>query len=506
MSVILVPALELLNINKHFDANEALNGACLQVSAGSIHGIIGENGAGKSTLMQIAYGLTQPDSGQIIIDGAVSKIASPQAAIRLGIGMLHQKVSWLEQLSVLENIVLGDKIDNYFYQDNRPSEIKLQLLIREFGFSFALDSIIGDLTFSQRQQVDIIRALYRGVRVLILDEPMAILSPSESKHLFDLFILLKNQGVSVVIVSHKLIALHQICDVISVVSKGQVIKNIAPSQVSIKQLTKYMVGREVLLPHPNKLAVTKGQSKVLTIVDIVAKGINGINFSVYAGQIVALVGLPKAGQDIVLEVLAGMTRLSTGSFDFIGHKINAKRRYSIAKARRLEVSYVPDPMLESGLIHQMSMAESSILGYQNKQSSLFGGFNRHQMIDHCSELMAQWQIRPADPQMNSGYFSGGNQQKMVMAREISQQPKLLLLNQPTSGVDVAGVELIYQQLFALRERGCAIILVSNDLDEVITLADFVVVLHQGKIAKKIAQSQLSKQQLGLLMVKGFADD
>jgi simple sugar transport system ATP-binding protein len=517
----LVPALELLNITKHFDDNEALNNASLCVASGSIHGIVGENGAGKSTLMQIAYGLEQPDRGSVMVDGATIVLDCPQTAIRHGVGMLHQKVSWLDQLSILENIVLGDKIDSYIYQTNRDAKRELLQLNREFGFEFSLDQLMVDLSYSQRQQVDILRALYRGVRVLILDEPMALLSAAESQHLFDLFLLLKAQGISVIVVSHKLVALHHICDVISVIKRGRVITSIEPKDVDVGAITKLMVGREIIMPLPKKtndasahevLAITKlncngrnkgkGKGKLFPLEVL----LSNIELTVNSGQIMAIVGLPNAGQDVLLDIIAGVSHFDSGEFSLSGHQVDALANFDISQARRLGVGYVPDSMLGLGFISEFTMAESAILGCLAKKGSFWGRLNRRETLDHCAQLMKGWDVRPINPGMKSGYFSAGNQQKMVLAREITQQPKLLLLNQPTQGVDIGGIALIYQRLFELRERGSAILLVSHDLDEVISLADFVVIMHQGRIVKQLNKSQLTKQRLRLLMTDGVSDE
>lgn len=514
----LVPALELRNIVKYFDGNQALDDASLAVASGAIHGIIGENGAGKSTLMQIAYGIEQADSGSILIDGALIELDCPQTAIKHGVGMLHQKISWLDRLTVLENIVLGDRVDSYLYQDNHDCAKKLQQLSREFGFRFSLASPIAELSYSERQQVDILRALYRGVRVLILDEPMALLSPAESAHLFDLFVLLKNQGISVVVVSHKLSALHQICDVISIIRNGQVIRDVEPKQLSLNELTKLMIGREVTIPDAGNTPCGDRTEQMLAIKELdvfrrskgkllqVAPRLSQIELSVNCGQIVAIVGLPKSGQDLLLDIIAGVERFDRGVISIAGKLIRPKTGYSISRARTLGVSYVPDPSLELGIINELSIAESALLGYQSKRRSFGAGFSHRDNVRHCIELMELWQVRPLKPLMQSGHFSGGNQQKLVLAREVNQQPKLLLLNQPTQGVDITGVELVYQRLFELRQQGGAILLVSNDLDEVISLADRVAVMHQGRLIKELSKSQLSKQKLGLLMVKGLGDE
>jgi len=512
----LVPALELLNISKQFSNNQALSQASLRVAAGSIHGVVGENGAGKSTLMQIAYGLEQPDSGMIKLDGATLILDCPQTAITHGVGMLHQKVSWLDQLSVLENIVLGDKIQSYLYQTNNEAEKELRQLRREFGFDFSLDQLMANLSYSQRQQVDILRALYRGVRILILDEPMALLSASQSQHLFDLFLLLKAQGISVVVVSHKLVALHHICDVISVIKQGQVINNVEPKDVSVAQITKLVVGHEIVMPQAENKPNVGADKPILVVKKLncltPSKNkaaqtylLKDINLTLYSGQIVAVVGLPGAGQHLLLDVIAGLSGFDRGDITISKRLLPAGAAYGIAQARKLGIGYVPDPVLALGLISEFSMVESAMLGCWAPKP-FFSRFKRRRNLEHCTVLMKKWDVRPLNAKMKSGYFSAGNQQKMVLAREINQLPQLLLLNQPTQGVDVAGIALIYQQLFELRQRGSAILLVSDDLDEVISLADHVVIIHQGRLIQRLNKSQLTKQRLHLLMTLGANDE
>ncbi|NRA62155.1 MAG: ATP-binding cassette domain-containing protein [Psychrobium sp.] len=510
----LAAALQLKDIFKHYQQVEALGGACLTVAAGSIHGIIGENGAGKSTLMQVAYGVTQPDSGEIVVDGAVIKISSAQVAIKHGIGMLHQRVSWLDEMSVLENIVLGDEIKSYVYQDLTKARQELEQLRREFGFSFSLDVAMTQLNYSERQLVDILRSLYRGVRILILDEPMALLSPDQADYLTKLLVMLKLQGISVIIVSHKLASLHQLCDVISVLSNGKVVHDVRPSSLSLGQLSKLMVGREIVLPHAssrNKQALTHAPLLNVSNLTVYAQKrgrrvrsdplLEQCNLSLFGGEIVAIAGLPNAGQELLLDVIAGLHHFNRGSIELFGKEYRAKNHYCIAKARKLGVAYAPNPTLEIGLIGQLSMIESSFLGYQSKGLRQFSLFNPSIKKQHCINLMKQWRIRPLLAHMLSGNFSGGNQQKMVLARELSRQPKLLLLNQPTQGVDAGAVEYVYQQLFALRDNGGCILFCSSDLDEMISLSDRIVIIEQGKVVTQVLTADIDKAQLGLLLVK-----
>lgn len=510
----LAPALELRDIAKNYHGVIALDEASLAIAPGSIHGIIGENGAGKSSLMQVAYGLVRPDKGSIHIDGVQVDLANPLQAIEHGIGMLHQQASWLEQLSVFDNIMLAEPVTGFIYQHTQEARSKLELIRREFGFTFSLDTKVSQLDYSQRQLVDVLRSLFRGVRVLILDEPLALLSPTQESYLNNLLQLLKMQGISVVVVSHKLAVLHQLCDVISVIKLGKVVKELEPRQVSLRQLTKQMVGRELNLPHPRTDVVTTSNEVVINVNGIGVNGPKGsdrkpikpilsaIDLTVFKGEIVACVGLPKAGQERLLDVIAGMQPFDSGTLEVLSNTIVAKSRYSIKRARKYGICYAPDPILNLGLVGQLTMAESTYLGYQRTGFGRWGIMSMARKNQHCRQLMKQWSVVPALPRMQSGMFSGGNQQKMVLAREFEQQPKLLLLNQPTHGVDAGAIELVYQRLFKLREQGSSTLMCSTDLDEVLSVADRVCVFYQGKLLKILNASETNKAQLSLLIVKG----
>jgi len=514
----LAPALELRNINKSYDRNIALDGASISIAPGSIHGLIGENGAGKSSLMQVAYGLVSPDHGEILIDGAIVEFSDPEQAIEHGIGMLHQQANWLEQLSVFDNIMLVEPVTGFLYQDNNQARRKLELLRREFGFSFSLATKISQLNYSQRQLVDVLRSLYRGVRVLILDEPLALLSSDQADYLNKLLVLLKLQGISVIVVSHKLAVLHQLCDVISVIKTGQMIACIDPKQLSLIQLSKLMVGREINLPHPRQEKLDGAGTVLLQLDDITVKGfkrgrksasmprLSKVSAKFYGAEIVACVGLPNAGQELFIDVIAGMARFNLGSLKLFEQSISTTTRYNIKKARQLGIAYAPNPVWEIGLVEQFSMAESAYLGYQERSVGRWGLISRRHKNVHCAQLMQQWDIRPALPTMLSGSFSGGNQQKMVLAREFAQNPRLLLLNQPTHGVDAGAVEHIYRRLFELRDSGATIIFCSNDLDEVMSLADRVCIFGQGRLIKVADMSSLTKSQLSLDIINGGHDE
>ncbi|PKF58551.1 hypothetical protein CW748_03670 [Alteromonadales bacterium alter-6D02] len=507
-------ALELRNISKSYQHVNVLTNATLTVAPGSIHGLIGENGAGKSTLLQIAYGLIKADEGQVYVDGAKVDIINPQQAITHGVGMLHQHVSWLEDASVLDNIILGDPVTSVFYQNSQQASKQLEQLRREFGFPFSLDTLINELNFSERQLVDVLRSLYRGVRVLVLDEPMALLSQEQESYLANLLTMLKMQGISVLIVSHKLASLHLLCDVISLLKSGQITETIEPKKVSLAHVTKLMVGREVILPHQNLPRhgvnnTTAIEVKKLTV-DSVSSGrkargfplLDSIDLTFYAGEIVAIAGLNGAGQELLLSVIAGYKAFNQGELVFLGNKNSANSGFNIKRMRKLGGGFIANPGLGLNLVDSMTMVESSFLGYQREYSGWLGLFNKRDLNDDCYKLMQQWQIKPMAPQMQTSLFSAGNKQKMVLAKETSRSPQVLLLDQPTQGVDISGVEMIYKALFKLRDEGCCILVCSNDLDEVISLSDKIVVISQGKVTAQVDTQSINKTSLGLLLANG----
>ena len=507
----LSPALQLKHIYKYYHHVKALDDVSIDIAPGSIHGIIGENGAGKSTLLKIAYGLLEPDEGAIYVDGVKVNITSPQHAVENGIGMLHQGTSWLEQQSIIDNILLGENIQSFLSKAKVKARHELEQMCREFGFTFSLDLPMAQLDYSQRQMVDILRSLYRGAKVLVLDEPMALLSISQSTHLFDLLKLLKMQGISIVIVAHKLAVLYQLCDVITVMREGEVISNVDPKALSLGQLSKLMVGREITLPHPSSGFGTPKREQRLKLTNLAIKSkkrfgfnrhqfsLSNIDFYVDSHEIVALVGLHKAGHEDLIEVLAGTRHFTDGRITVANKRFKPNNHYDVQQARELGIAHVPDPLLGIGLVKELPMYESAMLGYHHNQFNHFNFFKNSQYWLDCEAMMKLWDIRPCLPNLTTGAFSGGNQQKMVLAREISSSPELLLLNHPSNGVDVGALEGIYRQLFSLREQGASVVFCSNDLDEVMSLSDRVILFERGQIIGQYYTQQTNKNDLSLML-------
>ncbi|WP_435276154.1 ABC transporter ATP-binding protein [Psychrobium sp. nBUS_13] len=513
----LSPALELQNVVKYFHDIKALDDVCLKIAPGSIHGIIGENGAGKSTLLKVAYGLITPEHGQVFVDGVKVNIENPQHAIDNGIGMLHQTTSWLEHYSIIDNILLGEYNGFFMSRKKAKARQELEQLCREFGFSFQLDMLMSQLDYSERQLVDILRSLYRGAKVLILDEPMALLSPLQSNHLLDLLELLKMQGISILIVAHKLSILHHICDVISVMAHGKLVNNINPKEVTLGYLSKLMVGREITIPHPNSSVSDVDSSLRLKVSNLGIKqktrlgtsrqsfSLSDIDFQVNSHEIVALTGLAKAGHEDLLAVLAGSKPFTHGRITVNGTRFKPSKQYDLKQARELKIAYVPDPLTGEGIVSEFPLFETAILGHHTESFSTEAVYQNKHNQQRCQELMRDWNIRPNNPMLSTGALSGGNQQKLVLAREFSKAPQLLLMAHPSNGLDVGAIESVYQRLFKLRDSGVSIIFCSNDLDEIMSLSDRVILFERGQIIGQYYSQQLSKNDLSLMLANEVVD-
>lgn len=514
----LSPALQLKNIVKYYQHVKALDNVSIDVAPGSIHGIIGENGAGKSTLLKVAYGLLAQDEGDIFVDGVQVTISNPQQAVDNGIGMLHQATSWLEQQSILDNILLGEDTGFFFTKGRHKARLDIEQLCREFGFSFSLDTLISQLDYSQRQMVDILRSLYRGAKVLILDEPMALLSPSQSTYLFDLLAVLKMQGISILMVAHKLSVLHQLCDVISVMSQGKLISHVNPKNMTLGALSKLMIGREITLPHPNTSSSECETIERLKLTNLSLKerghfglgassfSLSNIDLSIESHEIVAFTGLSKAGHEQLLAIIAGLNSFSSGRISINKKRFKPHTHYDVKMARQLGIAYVPDPLSGIGVVKALPMYESAMLGYQSEHFSHYSLRQTKDNREYCHQLMQTWDVRPDNPDLLTGAFSGGNQQKMVLAREISSQPDLLLLNHPSNGLDVGAIESIYQRLFELRDTGTSVIFCSNDLDEIMSLSDRVVLFERGQIIGQYYTQHTNKSDLSLMLANEVVDD
>ena len=500
-----VPALALAGIDKRFGDVHANRAVDLSVAKGSIHGIVGENGAGKSTLMGIVYGYYRPDGGAISVDGRPVAIASPQDAIRAGIGMVHQHFMLVETFTVLENVLLGAEGGAFLAAGEAAARAGLSKLMAEYSLDVDLDAKVADLDVGAQQRVEILKALYRGARILILDEPTAVLTPQEAERLFALLARWRDQGRTVLLITHKLKEILAITDRVTVMRQGAVVATRPTAETSQEELAELMVGRRVLL----RVARTdaKPGAEVLRAEDlrhIDARGVErlrGVSFSVRAGEIVGIAGVSGNGQSELIEVLAGLRPLQGGRVLYKGEPLAAPGKADACKAARVaHIAHVPEDRLRMGLVAGHAASESAILGYQDDAELGTGPLlSARAATARTRRLMETFDVRPPAPAQRSGDFSGGNQQKIVLGREIDRDPDLLIVGQPTRGVDIGAIEFIHRRLVALRDAGKAILLVSCELDEILGLADRILVMFDGRIMGELARHDADERSLGLLM-------
>ncbi|HND62075.1 MAG TPA: ABC transporter ATP-binding protein [Opitutaceae bacterium] len=497
------PALELRGIDKRFGTVHANRDISLSIARGSIHGLIGENGAGKSTLMNIVYGFHPADAGEIRVQGRRVELASPQDAIAAGIDMVHQHFMLVENFTVLENIVLGAEGGWQLAAGLARARARLEALAREYGLEVPLDAVVSSLPVGLQQRVEILKALHRGAEILILDEPTAVLTPQEADQLFRLLGRLRDQGKTVILVTHKLREIMAVTDRVTVMRQGAVVAEVATKDTSPRDLAEKMVGRAVLL------RVEKGPAQpgevLLDVRDLEVRDrrqvarLKGVSFQLRAGEIVGIAGVAGNGQSELLAAVAGTLAPSRGEIRFAGRALVAE--HLDARARRvLGLAHVPEDRLHDGMVGTFAAEDNAILGYHDRPACNRGVLqDRRAITAGCERMMAGYDVRPPQPRLPLGSFSGGNQQKLVLAREIEAQPRVLLVGQPTRGVDIGAIEFIHRRLVALRDAGCAVLLVSVELDEILGLADRILVMAGGEIIGEVPRAEATEERLGLMM-------
>jgi general nucleoside transport system ATP-binding protein len=500
----LPPAIELVGIDKRFGAVHANRHIDLSVAKGSIHGIVGENGAGKSTLMSILYGYYQADSGEIRVDGHPAAIRSPDDAIAAGIGMVFQHFMLVEPFTVLENVMLGAEGGAILREGAAKVRAELQRLERDYALEVDPDAVVGELAVGLQQRVEILKSLYRGAETLILDEPTGVLTPAEADHLFRILRQLRDQGKTVILITHKLREIMAVTDYVSVMRRGEMLTTLATSQTSPEQLAEQMVGRRVLLRVDK--APAKPGATMLSVENITLRDQRGVmllddvSLEVRAGEIVGIAGVAGNGQSELLEVIAGIRRATSGTVKVGAEPMYMRGAIDAALARRRGVAHVPEDRHRMGLVVAFEENENSILGYHDDPDYLTGPFHDREAIRvHARQRIAQYDIRPPDCRLKTESFSGGNQQKIVLAREMEREPRVLLVGQPTRGVDIGAIEFIHRQLVAMRDAGAAILLVSVELDEIRSLSDRVLVMCGGRVVGERGP-EAGEQELGLLMM------
>ena len=498
--------LEMRGIRKEFPGIVANDDVSLDVRRGEVHALLGENGAGKSTLMNILYGLYRHDAGEILLHGKPVSFGSARDAIQAGIGMVHQHFMLIPVMTVAENIVLGMEPRAGLLLDERGAEERVRELSRQFGLHVDPGSLVEEITVGQEQRVEILKALYRGADILILDEPTAVLTPQEAKELFGIIASLKADGKSIIFISHKLNEVLEIADRITVLRRGRKIETVPGAAATEESLARAMVGREVLL-RVDKTPAQPGDVLLavedLRVVD--ERGIEkvrGVSFEVRAGEIVGIAGVDGNGQSELVEALTGLRRAASGVVRVAGQELH---HASARKMLDVGVGHIPEDRQRRGLVLEFSIAENVALhDYPNPPASRFGWLFPARLVARAARLIREFDVRGGGPLTRAGGLSGGNQQKVVVAREIARDPKVLIAAQPTRGLDVGAIEYLHRRIVEERDKGRAVLLVSLELEEILSLSDRILVVYEGEIVGR-HEGEASEQEIGLEMLGGKAE-
>jgi len=502
------PAVEMLGISKRFGPVQANADVNLTVARGTVHGIVGENGAGKSTLMSVLYGFYTSDSGSIKVFGQDASIRNAHEAIALGIGMVHQHFMLVDTLTALENVMLGAEPHVLLRKAEAQVRHRLGELMASTGLKVALDALVGDLSVGDRQRLEILKALYRGAKILILDEPTAVLTPQETEQLFGVLNLLRGQGTTILLITHKLKEVMRLCDRVTVMRAGRVVEEVAIADATLEGLAESMVGRKVQMGRvgdsDKPAGATLLQASGLHVVDAMGVArLHDLALELRAGEIVGVAGVSGNGQSELLEVLSGLLVPQQGRMSVGGRQFEARAWIDPRTARTLGLAHVPEDRHERAMVMSFAAWESAVLGYEWLPQYCRVGWMQHpQMRKATVDMMERFDVRPRDAQLLCASFSGGNQQKLVLARELGQSPQVLLVGQPTRGVDIGAIEFIYGQLRAMRDAGCAVLVVSSELDEILALSDRVIVMNQGHVAGELPIEHCNEKTLGMLMIGG----
>lgn len=502
-----MPVLELRDVTKVFPGVVANDRVSFSLEKGEILALLGENGAGKSTIMNVVYGLLSSDGGEILIDGAPVRIKSPRQAIDLGIGMVHQHFMLIEPLTVTENIVLGREPGKFGVIDFELARSRVLEISERYGLKVDPDARIQDLAVGMQQRVEILKALYQGARVLILDEPTAVLTPQEVRELFSVVRSLVDEGLSVVFITHKLEEVMSVSDRIIVMRAGRVVGETKPSETDDVGLARMMVGRDVVL-RVEKPPATCGEA-VLTIEGLEVMGdrgisaVNGVSFSICAGEVVAIAGVSGNGQTELVEAIVGLRKPTAGSIRLKDVDIT---HVGPRKSIEAGVSHIPEDRHRRGLVLQFDITENMVLGDHRLEPYTKNGIMRPKVIaEMAAKRIEDYDVRTPSAHVLAGNLSGGNQQKLVVAREIGRNPELLIAAQPTRGLDVGAIEFVHRQVLAERANGRAVLLVSLELEEVLALADRVLVIYEGRIVRELIAEDADPETLGYYMTGGGGD-
>jgi len=493
--------LKLTGVTKRFGSLVANDHIDLDIRQGEIHALLGENGAGKSTLMNILYGLYAPDEGTFEWKGQQVKIQNPRQAIDLGIGMVHQHFMLVPVLTVAESIVLGQEPGGFFI-DMKKAIADVEALSKKYGLHVDPLSKIESITVGQQQRVEILKALYRGAELLILDEPTAVLTPQEIQELGQIMRNLVAQGRTIIIITHKLKEVLQFADRVTVIRRGKKITTVDAKGQTEEELAALMVGRHVTLK-VDKQPATPGRV-VLAVQNLKMKcqvgdgEVRDISFQVRAGEIVGVAGVDGNGQSELVQALTGLRKTTGGSVRLLDQDITNRKP---ADVREAGLGHIPEDRQKRGLVMDFSVAENMVLGEQRKYSS-WGLLQYRQMTELAQKVIAAFDVRPPEPDYAAKSLSGGNQQKVIVGREIHREPQLLVAVQPTRGLDVGAIEFIHKRLVAERDAGKAVLMISLELDEVMSLADRILVMYKGRVVAEVPGPEATEEALGLLMAGG----
>jgi general nucleoside transport system ATP-binding protein len=497
--------LEMTGITKRYPGVVANDGIDLDLRRGEIHALLGENGAGKTTLMNILYGLATPDAGEIRLAGAAVKILDPNDAIQRGISMVHQHFMLVPVLTVADNIMLGAEVmANPIFLDRKRANQRIRELGQQFGFELDPDAKVETLSVGWQQRVEILKALYRDASILVLDEPTAVLTPQETKEIFAVLRRLAGEGRSIIFISHKLYEVLEIADRITVIRRGRVVGTRRPAETSEEELAEMMVGREV------QLVVDRGESHpaepVLEVSDLHAhddrghETVRGVSFDVRAGEILGIAGVAGNGQEELVEALTGLRKPTSGHVQLVGQEITG---FGPRRLQRAGMSFVPGDRQRFGLVLSFSVEDNLVLTQYDEAPYSRGIVRDERAIDEWGErAIAEYDIRAPSAKVGTGTLSGGNQQKTVVAREFSRNVTVLVLDQPTRGLDVGSIEFIHRRIIAKRDEGAAVLLVSAELDEILELSDRIGVMYRGEMVALLDGPSADREAVGLLMARG----
>ena len=499
------PTLEMRGITKHYPGVVANDGIDLEVRAGEIHALLGENGAGKTTLMNVLYGLAVPDAGEIRLFGEPVTIHSPHDAIDRGISMVHQHFMLVPVLTVAENILLGEEpIKRRFFLDRSGARERIRQLGSRFGWEIDPDRKVGQLSVGWQQRVEILKALYRNAKVLVLDEPTAVLTPQETREIFEVLRRLRDEGYAIVFISHKLYEVLEIADRITVIRRGKVVGSRRPAETDEDDLAELMVGREV------QLTVDRGTSHpaepVLRVEDLHVKDdrghevVHGVSFEVRAGEILGVAGVAGNGQDELVGALTGLRRPLSGTVHLAGKDVTGANPRRLHKAG---VGFVPGDRQRFGLVMSFPVSDNLVLNdYYHPPYSRGPVRDENAIRRDAEQVIAQYDVRTPSAGVKASTLSGGNQQKVIVAREFEGELKLLVLDQPTRGLDVGSIEFIHRQAIARRDAGIGILLVSAELDEILEMSDRIAVMYRGAFVATLDARTADRETVGLLMATG----